>query len=59
MLERERHDVLDTLNRHREGMGIPRKALTDDDLDAANAVGWVPEALAEEFLLETRKLEQC
>jgi hypothetical protein len=57
MLERECYNVLDTLKRHCEG--ITREALTDDHLDPASIIPWVPVVLAKEFLLEGWKVEQC
>jgi hypothetical protein len=57
MLERKSNNILDTLQRHREG--IAREALADDDLDAAGVVARGPVTLTEKLRLERWKLEQC
>jgi hypothetical protein len=56
MLERECHNVLDTLERHR--WRFARKAFADDDLDSAGIATRVPVVLVHKFLFEGRKLEQ-
>lgn len=57
MLERECHNVLDTLERHR--WRIARKAFADDDLDSTDIVARIPVLLIHEVLLERWKLEEC
>lgn len=48
MLERECHDILDSLQGHR--WRVAREGLADDNLDAADIIRWAPVAVLEKLL---------
>ena len=56
MLERECHNVLDTLERLR--VRIPGEAFADNDLDPSRIVASVPADLVHHFFFESWKFEQ-